>query len=1311
MAAKKDLNLEGRLVLHSWANDLFGYGSAREMLGDLERADEGFDGEGRSGVFYRLRSRSDRLRVPLDDLERYDDNIRQRLEAINRHRPEPVTLRYFQYVAALYAEVFLDRWSGDRDALAAELNAFAGSMEEPVTFAADELNKLAFWMATGGGKTLLMHLNYRQFLFYAKQPPDNVLLITPNAGLTEQHLDEMRKSGIPCERFSAGESGLGLVENVVRVIEITKLTRNKKGGGESVDVESFEGRSLIFVDEGHKGAGGGKDSNLEKAWRPLRQQLAEKGFTFEYSATFGQAVQASKSEALAEEYGKSILFDYSYRHFYEDGYGKDFRILNLKNQTGEYTDLLLLGNLLSFHEQRRYHAEHRDELKPYRLLPPLWVFVGSSVNKEGGDVLTVARFLQRFLKNEGGWSVDTIEKLLEGDTRLQDGDGRDAFAGRFGYLKGKGETAREVFKGVLREAFHAGAGGTLRVADIKGSEGELGLKVAGAERYFGLIYIGDTSAFKKLLEAGAPEVVVEDDAISGSLFRDVDGADSQVNVLIGAKKFIEGWSSWRVSNMGLLNIGKSEGSQIIQLFGRGVRLKGLDFSLKRSSFVGGPEDHPERIDLLETLNIFAVEANYMVEFRKYLEREGVDPGGYEEIPFPIHREDALIGEGLYVPAVPDGSEFFENSRVVLDEHEDIRVNLDLSIKAESMRMGEGGVSTVAAKAGQGRLIGEPYLSMLDWTRVYLDLLDYKNSRKLHNLIIPPDAPRRIMEKRDPAAYNLIADDSVFEPESFAGFAVLQETVQSILRKYVDRFYGVRQQRWDSENMVLRELTGDHPNFADYAVKIKVSEEALIEEVRALANRANSSHDGDAGSLPNIYFDRHLYQPLLKDRGDEVKVSPPGLEESEEKFIAALRACCRRENGGPDGKKLFLLRNLTRSKGVGFFNTAGFYPDFILWVKDADGSQKVVFVEPHGMRNDDPPPYNEKVDLHLALRDLSDRIARRDGQEVFLDSYVVSATPFHELSSKWGEGWTRERFARRHVLFEDDLDAGIPALVSPRDDLERRISTSYPLPLALGFRPLASIVDPRDLYREQLRIAENVLAFLASISLALLREEDRERAGLDLKKYWSGGISPGDWKEIVGRCSKVFAGYRDVPLAVAIQKLKILSENKGFGRDIYELIKAKNDYKHDRGPSGLEEITSASDEAQERLRRCMEALAFFTDYPLRRVEECNVDRSGDGFLLKCSRYTGDHPDLPWEEVVLHEGLREDELFLELGGGDWLPLYPFIVPMTCPRCKVAETYFIDAWDRKKNTARMKSFERGHTMSNPEVSDSLSGWTTSA
>jgi len=42
---------------------------------------------------------------------------------------------------------------------------------------------------------------------------------------------------------------------MVRVIEITKLVEEKRGGGVSVPVEAFEGNNLIFVDEGHKGAG------------------------------------------------------------------------------------------------------------------------------------------------------------------------------------------------------------------------------------------------------------------------------------------------------------------------------------------------------------------------------------------------------------------------------------------------------------------------------------------------------------------------------------------------------------------------------------------------------------------------------------------------------------------------------------------------------------------------------------------------------------------------------------------------------------------------------------------------------------------------------------------------------------------------------------------------------------------------------------------------------------------------------------------------------------------------------------------------
>jgi hypothetical protein len=276
-----------------------------------------------------------------------------------------------------------------------------------------------------------------------------------------------------------------------------------------------------------------------------------------------------------------------------------------------------------------------------------------------------------------------------------------------------------------------------------------------------------------------------------------------------------------------------------------------------------------------------------------------------------------------------------------------------------------------------------------------------------------------------------------------------------------------------------------------------------------------------------------------------------------------------------------------------------------------------------------------------------------------------------------------------------------------NELEYRISSSYPFPVAFGFRSLMSIVDPRDLYREQLRIAENMLAFLASVSLTLLREEDREKAGIYPREYWLTGISPGDWKDIVGRCSKVFAEYQNNPLALAIYRLNIRLDKKGFGHDIAKLIQAKNDYKHDRGPFVLEDIAGASKEVQDRLKRCMEAIAFFVDYPIRQVEDFNVSRSGNEFFLKCLRYVGDHPSFPQEEVIFHRGLRRGDLFLEQGVEDWVPLYPFIVPMTCTHCKARETYFIDSWDQRRSMARMKSFERGHTMNNPGVSESLAEW----
>ena len=146
-------------------------------------------------------------------------------------------------------------------------------------------------------------------------------------------------------------------------------------------------------------------------------------------------------------------------------------------------------------------------MRPYNLERPLWVFVGSTVNavytedkQKRSDVLTVVRFLHHVLENKRGWAVKTIKKLIDGKTGLMTPDGQDVFAGKFAYLRESGLSPEGAYQDILSQVLHAPTAGGLHLCDIRGSAGELGLKASGAEDYFGLIYIGDTSAFKKLVE-------------------------------------------------------------------------------------------------------------------------------------------------------------------------------------------------------------------------------------------------------------------------------------------------------------------------------------------------------------------------------------------------------------------------------------------------------------------------------------------------------------------------------------------------------------------------------------------------------------------------------------------------------------------------------------------------------------------------------------------------------------------------------------------------------------------------------------------
>ena len=1020
--------LENHLTLHGWLNSHFGYTTTRDLLNDVKNAEEGFNPDGHSVVCEHLMSG-----VPPDSaieeaLPTYDANIKRHLSTINSRRTQPIVLRYFQYLSLLYTEIFLD-WKFNKQAkFLPQLNAFVRTrnMAKPpgdamdTPFTETDIEKLAFWMATGSGKTLIMHINYHQFRHYCKDPLDHIVLITPNEGLSEQHMRELANSDIRCERFNVEGNRLAHSQDAVQVIEITKLVEEKTSGGVSVPVEAFEGNNLIFVDEGHKGSGG-------KVWRAYREALAKTGFTFEYSATFGQALAAAKNADLVDEYGKAIAFDYSYRYFYGDGYGKNFRILNVKHDDATQTETLLLGNLLSFYEQRRYFKQNTDAVRAYGLDSPLWAFVGSKVNavytekkKSRSDVLNVIRFLHRFLKNEKAWAIHSIEKIINGDSGLSDDKGTDVFQNRLSYLKERNETPRQIYTDILDEVFHTNSSGALHLCDVRNARGEIALKATSSSQYFGLIYIGDTSAFKKLVQNDDADISMDSENVfTESLFNDINKPESAINILIGAKKFIEGWDSWRITAMGLLNIGKQEGSQIIQLFGRGVRLRGRNMSLRRST----PEDteRPDNLPLLETLNIFAVRANFMAQFRDYLMREGVPHEEPIQLELPIKRNMDRVPRPLYVPTVLQYAETATGKCVILEVNSAAAIthttqSVDI-IGSSTQR----GIQAERAEAAYQTHIPQPSLELVDWENIYLQLLEYKKEKQFHNLIFDIDILKQILSPNEGLSELSVMDKSEVVPRTQAQLKRLEELVLTLLRKYIAKFYRIIQKRWNDEAVRLKKLEGNDSNFTNWKVYIPRDEASELEPQIKHLIESKEIYGSGTTKLSKVYNDRHLYQPLLTVDGVEtaLRITPPALENSEKDFVNDLQKYVHQQHEELLAEKqIFLLRNQSRGKGIGFYENEGFYPDFILWILEG-AKQRIVFIEPHGMIHDAINEHNDKITLFKRLRNFSHKRFR--GEHVQLDAFMISRTTLTNLQRRYPDE-NRQTFAEEwHILFRDPVN--------------------------------------------------------------------------------------------------------------------------------------------------------------------------------------------------------------------------------------------------------------------------------------------------
>ncbi|MEQ9569836.1 MAG: DEAD/DEAH box helicase family protein, partial [Longimicrobiales bacterium] len=967
------LPLSRRLVLNRWMLSLFGV-SRFEELADLMRREEqeGLDEHNVHRFHHALVSGLPHGAVlTVDELLGYDQNIVRHTRTLNErrltHGDEPISWTYFQYLALLFTEIYLDRYFRSPNALLQDLNAHIGRWNDGVDKAdrvspLDEdaeawpqLNKISLWMATGSGKTLLMHANILQFRHYLEREGrtrdlNRILLLTPNEGLSQQHLREFEVAGIDAEIFDKDARGL-FSGHAVEILEVTKL--REEMGDTTVAVDAFEENNLVLVDEGHRGASSGGGGT----WMSHRNALCARGFSFEYSATFGQAVKSNSG--LAEAYARNVLFDYSYRYFHEDGFGKDYEILNLSVEIEEeHRETYLVAGLLGYFQQLLLFEEHTDAFRPHQIEKPLWVFVGSSVTKglgkrDASDIVEILGFLERFVSDRPG-SIARIDRVL--NTGLVTESGQNLLAGRFGYLNTTGRTASEIYDETLRLLFHSPAGGRLYVENLKGADGEVALRIGADNEAFGVVNVGDDAKLVRLCEKKG--LVTGDRDFGGSLFHEINDDHSPVNLLIGSKKFTEGWSSWRVSTMGLMNVGRTEGAQIIQLFGRGVRLRGYGTSLKRSGRATLPEgvDRPKHIGLLETLAIFGVHADYMAQFRDFLREEGL-PANEDrvEIVLPVIRGlgvqklktvrlkkeiDGVSTEGgsafkrlAPVPTVsgldPDDpvTSFFQKHPVALNWYP----------KIQAMRSAGLGDEGVELERNQTWL-SPRHLAFLDLDALLLELERFKADRGWSNLNVTRAGVRALLE--DPSWYRVAIPEHALTFSSFDRVALWHEVALALLKKFVERFYSYRRRQWELPHLEYRELDENDPNLLGvresaeddgyYRILVDRSRAEIVKKLEELkkAIERGEMKSWEFQGLKAVWFGRHLYQPLLylQSGSKLVEVSPTPLNKGEMEFVQDLRAYCDRHAEALEGRELYLLRNLSRGRGVGFFEAENFHPD-------------------------------------------------------------------------------------------------------------------------------------------------------------------------------------------------------------------------------------------------------------------------------------------------------------------------------------------------------------------------------------------------
>ncbi|OPG33774.1 DEAD/DEAH box helicase family protein [Helicobacter pylori] len=522
------------------------------------------------------------------------------------------------------------------------------------------INRLAFYMATGSGKTIVI-IKLVELLSVAIRmgliPKKNIMFFSANEHLIKQFEKEIEKynrnkdyskqidfknlkSVKNKDFYHASSNSFKEMRKIALFYYRADLMSDEESKENLLNYKDYwdNGENYVILDEAHKG------NKTESKRQAIFSLLSQKGFLFNFSATFTE-----ESDLITAVYNLSV------GEWVKLGYGKESVLLKknnlsafkeLKDLNDREKEIALLKALLLLGMQKRYKVEGY-------FYDPLMLVFTHSVNVENSDAEIFFKTLARVIENDDGSDFlkakdDLLEELRVPEFLFSDGKDKEE--------KYKIEVFKESlndmdFKGLKEEVFYASNGHIEVIINPKNNQ-EIAFKLNTSDKVFCLIRIGDITEWIREKLKSVKVVSKNLSFKEESYFSQID--KSSINILVGSRTFETGWDSTRPSVILFLNIGLDDDAKklVKQSFGRGVRIESVKNQRQRLAYLDIDEAIKKALKpnatMLETL--FVIPTNHasleaILKFQKESENKGENRGSWREIKL----EKTPIKHALFVP--------------------------------------------------------------------------------------------------------------------------------------------------------------------------------------------------------------------------------------------------------------------------------------------------------------------------------------------------------------------------------------------------------------------------------------------------------------------------------------------------------------------------------------------------------------------------------------------------------------------------------------------------------------------------------------